>query len=740
MATRTVDTAERERTPWVTHATLGGLAFMAGYDRSKTIKGGMVGLGIAGVSMAARYLSTPKDDSPWQGLVNTAWQTAEFSAITNLASTAMMRGGFLYKPVGRKLQRLFSTKVYPKIVKGVPSDIGGDWLREKKTLHGAVRGFPEIRRDLSRSVADILQEAAEVRKESPGFTGSVLSSVAGILAKGGEGAERVVGRYVGIGEKYLRGAAVGPRGPFEFTSGLFDISETVLKATENPSSEVKRIVKDFQGKRWGWSSGITTAALGKMGATESLYESIANLRKSGSYKVAKWSIKSRKYIEAMFGSPEVGRLVQQYGSINKIPTRKYLAANASDIFYGAFPAIVLSSPLLGYEALKSGYNKITGHHPGRMNSIVEDDIRSDFTAGKSYDPKDGSPSDPRGSYIHRSLVNRDDVHEDTGTGFVVGLADDIAIAAVLGVSSLAIGAAASILGRAYAGGSASKLLASRYLGKGSGAMGRLFSGSFRKGAASALIAGSLMLAGPRVAEAHNVIPVGSEAPIAQRASALRAQTDYIASIYDFGKAQQKNVSSLLYETAVHESELIKYRRQYNIVKGKRVETGVARSIWGVEPATAKDIVGWAKTNKKAMNLLTTTSGLTAQKLTAMTKADLADYLVKHDHFAVAIARLKYARAPGSIPSTLEERAAYYSKRYQTQNKPEITAKYISDNREMAKELEAASLSKVIKKHVAPKPYTHRVVGDLNQAKTMHGVASKAKKMNVMKKILSRTRM
>jgi hypothetical protein len=451
----------------------------------------------------------------------------------------------------------------------------------------------------------------------------------------------------------------------------------------------------------------------------------------------------------------------EYSLTGKIPLELKLMAGAMTA--GKIAALVAGIMYFGGRGEKrkgsndEPINKITGHHQGRMNTVVEQDIRSDFTAGKSYDPKVGSPADwdfvrthPFTSYIYKTSTKKHDYERDNASGFFISMIDDVVIALAFGAAALG--------GKVYSG-AISRIVTKRsgksifkITGHHPGPMNsiveesvgsafkagysydliRIFKMHGRSGAIAAFIAGSLVLGGAKYSEAHNVIPVGAEASITQRASALRAQTDYVASLYDVGAAKRKNASDILYETATHESDLIRYRKQ--------VGGGPAVSIYQIEPATAKYIVDWARNRSKAMSLLTTTSGLTAKRLTSMTQADLADYLVKHDHFAVAIARLKYAQAPGAIPSTMAERAVYWGKYYQTQNKPKLIEKYMIDNKEMAKELEAASVSNVIKKHVAPRAYTQRVVGDLNQAKVMHSVSSKTKKMNVMKKILSRTRM
>ena len=361
-------------------------------------------------------------------------------------------------------------------------------------------------------------------------------------------------------------------------------------------------------------------------------------------------------------------------------------------------------------------NKIVGHHPGRMNSQVEDDIRSDFTAGKSYDPKPGSPSDSNGFYIYRSNADRNDYNLTGAAGFAANAIDDVIILSALVAGGTLYGAA-------------------RGLGSGimSGVKGMVGSRVFKKGVVSIALSASLFTASP--SQAHNVIPTRGEASVAKSSEALRKRVDYVAGLYTTDPVKRKNAADMLYETAVHESDLLRYRRQVITSKGKRVEKGVGRSIFMVEPTTAKDLVSWAGKKPKAMKLLTSTSGLTKKKLLSMSKDELANYLMSHDHFAAAMARLRYVWAPGAIPSTKGERAKYWSKYYQTKNDPALTKKFLNDNRIISEELKAASLSKVVKKHIPRPGPTQNVVGNLHKTKVMHNVASKAKKYSNMKKIL-----
>jgi hypothetical protein len=59
-----------------------------------------------------------------------------------------------------------------------------------------------------------------------------------------------------------------------------------------------------------------------------------------------------------------------------------------------------------------------------------------------------------------------------------------------------------------------------------------------------------------------------------------------------------------------------------------------------------------------------------------------DELTWNLRLAVALVRCRYLPDPSPIPSTLEERAVYYSRVYQTSNDPVKTQQYINNARRM----------------------------------------------------------
>ena len=332
------------------------------------------------------------------------------------------------------------------------------------------------------------------------------------------------------------------------------------------------------------------------------------------------------------------------------------ASILDDVAYALIIAGATAAGILGKRI-----GKIIGNVPGRMKSLVEEALKSDFRSGHSYLPR----------------INQ----------------------------------------------SESFLNSVRRFG--------------RRGAISALIGTALLTGIVKTAYAHDFVRISGKIPIITKSKQLRTLTDYIAGISDTTAISKKNASDILFETAVHESDLLRHKRQL-ITKGRNlVERGVGRSIFMIEPKTAKNLVKWASTRPNMMNLLTTTSGLTAKQLTSMTRDELARYMMKHDHFSAALARIKYFSAPGKIPSTAEGRSVYWGKWYQGTNNPVNEMKYLRDNRLISKEIKASALSNVIKKHLDVKPTQGLVNNVLHERKVMHNISSNTKKAASMWQIFGR---
>lgn len=250
----------------------------------------------------------------------------------------------------------------------------------------------------------------------------------------------------------------------------------------------------------------------------------------------------------------------------------------------------------------------------------------------------------------------------------------------------------------------------------------------KKGLIATALAGSLLFSGTGFAQ--NVVPTGSGHSITYRSDKLRRLTTYIAARTEKTHKGIRKISDLLYETAIHESARLRYGRQLH----DGTQSGIARSIFMVEPTTADNLVEWAKQKPKAMHLLTTTSGRSANNLSKMTRAQLADLLSSNDKFAAAMARVKYLSIKKSVPNTFWGRATYWSKYYQGTSNPIKTAQYVNNNRIMAREVAAAKLAETsFWKSVPPKPTQGLVNNVLHNGKTKHAIKSVAKKLSTLHK-------
>lgn len=240
----------------------------------------------------------------------------------------------------------------------------------------------------------------------------------------------------------------------------------------------------------------------------------------------------------------------------------------------------------------------------------------------------------------------------------------------------------------------------------------------KKGLIAVTLAGSLMFGGTALAD--NVVPVGSDISIIERTERLRKLTDRMAGLTETTLEKQMNVSNQLFETAIHESGDLKYSRQMVVKDKKLVPRGRARSIFMIEPETAKNLVDWSKTRPKAMNLLVSESGKTAEELLGMSKNQLASLLMEHDHFAAAMARVKYLSVPGEIPGTLEARSKYWADYYMAGQKRDAKARqYVTGNQRVAEQVTAARTAEIIKRNsaVAPKQTAGLVNRVLQGSKT-----------------------
>ena len=254
----------------------------------------------------------------------------------------------------------------------------------------------------------------------------------------------------------------------------------------------------------------------------------------------------------------------------------------------------------------------------------------------------------------------------------------------------------------------------------SGAFAVLSANRIRKIVSTAALAGSVLMG--TMAHAQDMTP------IQQSSSVLRSITNQVASAYDKDPLRANVASNMLYETAVHESGLLKHKRQLIEEGGHLVERGYGRSVFMIEASTAKNLIHWAGNKRKAINLLTEESGISYKKLSMMSRQEVGDYLMKNDKFAAAIARLKYASVPGRIPATIEGRASYWSKYYQGTSDPRKQREFLSDNRKMAEEVKAGAISKVVGRHIQKMPKHYGIVQRMHNNKIGHGISSMAKKL------------
>ena len=372
-----IQNLNRDNEPIGLNIALGTSAFMTAWDRTRSIKGGAAGLALAGGFMLARKYLKPSDQDARE-VTSTIWNAVEFSAITSLLGSSMMRGGFLYRAVGKPIQRAAATRGYRFVTSGL-QEFGP--VKGTRSVHELIKSFKGVERTAAEDVARMMQEQS----------GEASRMMRWILGRGKQVSEaslRVAQRYTSIAKDYLSGIAIGPRGPFEITSGLFDVSKRMIDVVGRPRQEFREIVRAWMGKKYGFMTGPAVSFMERGGLAEEFYRDIEKFARSKAYRASKGIVRYRKYFEGVFGSPTVGELVQKYGSIRNIPIEQYASANVKDVFYGAVPGLLLASPILAYKTakfgVKKGYNKIVGHHSGWANKETEGATESDFTAGASW--------------------------------------------------------------------------------------------------------------------------------------------------------------------------------------------------------------------------------------------------------------------------------------------------------------------------------------------------------------------
>lgn len=124
-----------------------------------------------------------------------------------------------------------------------------------------------------------------------------------------------------------------------------------------------------------------------------------------------------------------------------------------------------------------------------------------------------------------------------------------------------------------------------------------------------------------------------------------------------------NSQLILMETCAVESDLGAFLGQ--------LEGGPAVSIFGIEPFTYDDIwINFINSRPKLLSIINNFYPLKG-------KLTFGYELLKYNHqLACTIARIKYWRIPEPIPATLEERAKYWKKYYNTDDGKGNVEKYI----------------------------------------------------------------
>lgn len=121
-------------------------------------------------------------------------------------------------------------------------------------------------------------------------------------------------------------------------------------------------------------------------------------------------------------------------------------------------------------------------------------------------------------------------------------------------------------------------------------------------------------------------------------------------------------ANLVFGTIAHESGGFKHRKQVG---------GPALGLCQMEPFTHEDCWGnFLRYKPDLVKKILTVSGLKMRPM--------SEELMKNDVYAVCMCRVRYLRAKGAIPKTLEGQAAYWKQHYNTPLGKGTVEKYISD--------------------------------------------------------------
>lgn len=129
-----------------------------------------------------------------------------------------------------------------------------------------------------------------------------------------------------------------------------------------------------------------------------------------------------------------------------------------------------------------------------------------------------------------------------------------------------------------------------------------------------------------------------------------------------------DAEQLVLETGIVESNY-KFIRQLG--------DGPARSFWQVEPATAVDnLAHYLKHRPKLMQKCAEASYVDLKHWQDFNEKKWSEILEKNIAAGIVHARLKYWRVPKSMPNTLEGRAKYWKKYYNSEQGAGTEEKYI----------------------------------------------------------------
>ena len=368
------------------------------------------------------------------------------------------------------------------------------------------------------------------------------------------------------------------------------------------------------------------------------------------------------YFQSPLNQPNIYPFVRRMGVLREYPTRTEADYTTQKKGYGVMLALsddIFFAAAMGLVALAHGrLNKIIGSRPGRMKSLIEETLKSDFRAGHSYFPRENKSA---------------------------------------------------------------MMLFRRYLGN----IGKFGS----RNVVATVLTGSLLLGTYGTAKAGDIIPIGQKVSATVKSEKLRSVTDYVAGLTEKTSQNVKNISDLLYRTAIHESGGLRYERS--------LSGGPERGPFQIRPTTAKNMINWSKNYPDVRGILEATSKKPYRELSKITEKELSNMLLRNDLFSASIARIKYMTTlRGKVPVGEIEDSIAWANGYWAGKKnlrPLRASQFLKSNNEFAIEESAAYMSNVMKPHTMIPPKTHGLVNDvLHNNKIKHNIASQDKFMGPIK--------